>query len=176
MHTHRTLKYRANTLAIALNLLVLLCGCGTDPVTQHPLCAEQPNVLQPGRYFERNLLRFANQQEGVEVVITRDFVEVGAGESAIYSLERFSLTTPESRSCEIEEGALDYTNTHHNWRDSAIVVLDEITYTLEMSYLPDIRDRTTTWVDTLTGKDAQGNVVFGPVELTENSGAADHLR
>lgn len=140
---------------------------GADAGAIAPVCLEEPDEDEPNRYFRRHHLRFVNDDEGVEITITRDFVDVGVGESAIYSLERFSLRTPGIDECVVDEGALDYVNSHHNWIDDAIVDIDGITYTLEMRFQ---LDGSATWTDTLTGVDTDDNVVFGPMVVVENSG------
>ncbi|MCP4502589.1 MAG: hypothetical protein GY822_21790 [Deltaproteobacteria bacterium] len=130
------------------------------------LCAEEPSD-DTNRSFRRHLLRFVNEDDSdpsVEVTLTRDYIEAGVGESAIYALERMSLTLQGLDVCVTDPAALDYANTHHNWFDDAIVEVDGIIYTLKMQLV------TGGWEDVLTGENAAGDVVFGPAALVENSG------
>jgi|GEM_PF-1201766 len=137
------------------------------------LCAEQPDEDNPTRFYERNLLRFAAPDDaGVDVEVTLTRLPVDwVGESSVYALQRLSVATSEGTVCITDPDDLDYVNSHHNFEDDAVAVIDGDTHLLQMRITWDNVTGEREWIDTYSVTDADGDVVVGPVRLFENSGA-----
>ena len=104
------------------------------------------------------ILWFTNDDEDIEVAITRDFVQGAVGNASVYALARFSLRTPSVDVCVVDDDTLDYENTHHNHDDVASAIVDDLTYVLEMSSFGG-------YDDVVTGTNGDGDVVLGPTSV-----------
>jgi len=133
------------------------------------LCDEAP----PGVAYQHEIFRFVAETPSVELVITRDYVDGGVGESAIYALSRASLTIDGETACVTDKGALDYENSHHNWYDTAFFDVGETHYTFSLVYA--LSDVSQGWVYTLTGTNAADDVTFGPLTLTPVEGPIQYM-
>ncbi|MFC1611646.1 hypothetical protein ACFL6C_11860 [Myxococcota bacterium] len=85
-------------------------------------------------FYDDNRARFVSEVGDLCVEIARNYVSRGAGQSAIYELVGFSYSRDGQLLCETDAALLDYTNTHHNWRDVAAMTRVNIRYELEIFF------------------------------------------
>lgn len=129
------------------------------------LCDEVGGGVQ----YDHEVLQF-EAEGGGEVLLTRDYVDWGVGESVLYEAVRLTVRIGDVDFCVTDPGALAYENSHHNWADRADATFEGRRYHLVMDYnfiTPDAPP----WSDVLHVYDAvTDEEVAGPYVLTYVAG------
>lgn len=155
-------------LALSSAVLLAALACEMPPDPPPPTaddvyaCRLHEDVETPD-----NFLVFEKESDGLAVLIVRNWEEQGAGMSAIYSLAGFAITHDGTTRCLNDTALFDYESSHHNWMDEASAEVDDLTWTLGISFQPEDDPVTSPWVWTfpLEATDASGATVVGPVLL-----------
>ncbi|MBI1947904.1 MAG: hypothetical protein HYS27_19595 [Deltaproteobacteria bacterium] len=149
--------------------LAFAVACDVTPPVPPPPNAEDVYACGLHEDVETpdNFLVFDKESEGLALLIVRKWEEQGAGMSAIYSLAAFAITHEDTTRCLNDTALFDYQSSHHNWMDEATAEVDELTWTLGISFQPEDDPVTSPWVWTfpLEATDAAGATAVGPVLL-----------
>ena len=123
---------------IATSLLWSACGGSTAPSDSGPAPdGSQPTACGPrigGLLSGRHVLRFETADGSVKVLVQRDYMGPGVGESALFSLSGMWIDRGGSCLAITEPASLQYTNSHHNWLDAAIATTAGVEHTLSMTF------------------------------------------
>ncbi len=174
-------------------MLLWLIGCGsststTDPIldaggrdadgpdanggSASPVSAEAclKDLAAPDRGFV-NVQRFRSADGKVKVARARQTFDPPTppiGETYAYMLVRFWIQTDtEPGTCVRGKTALTYAYAHHNWNETWKATTTAATY--EGSELFEPTDSSDDrWNDSIRAKDAQGKLLWGPIDLLED--------
>jgi hypothetical protein len=114
------------------------------------------------------LFEFESANKKVVVKFVRTYVEWGVGESAIYANAGFLLQGDGRSVCIKDAASLDYSNSHHNWRDQAVAKDGQTTYLLDLTFdtmaMPEPK-----WLFAVSAVENE-QTVWGPIDLIKTSG------
>lgn len=118
------------------SLLDRAASHGDAPVQDAAGCDLGLPAWDGGDYQGRRdaLLTFADADDSIEVQLARLWQDQGIGESSIYALGGFYLRDGDEEVCVTSEAQLDYTNSHHNWRDQAVADSGDRRFMLDLIY------------------------------------------
>jgi hypothetical protein len=99
-------------------------------------------------------------EDGVEVLLVREYLGQGAGHTSIYGTAGFGLVMDGCVLCIDDPTRLTYDTGHHNWAEDAWARLDDVELHLHMEYLND-------WSYFIEGVslDDRETVIWGPIDL-----------
>jgi len=112
--------------------------------------------------------RFRSKDGKVSLARARQTIDAPTvGETLAYALVRFWIESDEEPgTCVRGKSALSYEYAHHNWNETWSAKSNVATYEGAEVFSP--VDATARWSDTLSAKDKNGKLLWGPVELEED--------
>jgi hypothetical protein len=169
------------TLLRPLPLLAALAlvACPAPDPDPPPACDDGPHAaidceLHLDLAAEHNYRRLQNEDEEIDVVVVRETIGYGPGETTQYDLAGFALVMDGCLHCIEHPDSLAYDTGHHNWFDDADATIDGVIHRVHMQYQPeDPDDMSSEWVwsYSITGLEEDGEtVLWGPIELELTEG------
>jgi len=171
-----------------LLMLVLLVACGSEPSNMLDSGTNADSGVQDtgsnmstsfddcdlGIASSNGIVMYGQAQDylvefgrgDTRVNLARHYVDVGVGESKLFSNVGFAMKHDGVELCVKDTSALAYENSHHNWIDAAEATAGGIRYRLEMTLE---FDPVYGWFYSLYGFNGQ-TMILGPVGLDLLSG------
>ncbi len=98
---------------------------------------------EPGDFWllpRQEVLRYGADNGNIRLTITRQFVRIGVGESAIYAPVQVEIQAL-GRTWQVEAwDQMDYVNTHHNWNDRLTARAPDATFEWATEFLPKMQN------------------------------------